>query len=136
MTTDSPFPDRGHGREAQPVHTGLRPLSPFGEGYCRWCHFVIGLTFQGVIEQHTRSASMWRDEAEPCKGSYARPPKVTPYTSRKAAFRLTVPKEICPACTKEVRVTYWSGGYSYEQHLPQVGSTLCAMSRQRVQRRG
>jgi hypothetical protein len=85
-------------------HSGLRPLSPHGEGYCRFCHFVEGLDASGRIEPHTR----WQgnnyggtsEMAGPCKGSGRVPPKLTPHTSRLAAFRLTAEKLACPVCRR------------------------------------
>lgn len=119
MTTPPPEPD----------HSGLRPLSPWGEGYCRYCHFVVGLTYDGQLAGHNRGAQLQSNSA--CKGGGTRPPKVTPYASRKAAFTTKSEKVDCHVCGRGVylladgrmsahtsstsSLARCSGGY----HLPQ-----------------
>jgi hypothetical protein len=83
----------------RPPLTGLRPLGPYGEGYCRVCHFVEPLLESGAIAPHTRGSMIAPRE---CKGSYTRPPKVTPYASRLAAFRQKGKKVDCPLCKRQV----------------------------------
>lgn len=77
-------------------------LGPHGEGYCRVCHFIEPLSATGLIERHTRGAIMrasWDTEGtKPCKGSDRRPTKLTPFTSRLAAFRVTARSAVCPFC--------------------------------------
>lgn len=97
-----------------PGHAGLRPLSPYGEGYCRVCHFVVGLTYDGKLVGHTRGALLMN--AAECKGSGARPPSVTPYGSRKAAFRLSSPDCWCPECKQTVATTRQGGMHVYARH--------------------
>lgn len=89
---------------APPEHSGLRPLGPHGEGYCRVCRFVVGLTDQLVLEEHWRGKYATMGDGKPCRGSYTRPPKVTPYASRKSAFRANATKVHCPVCRREVVV--------------------------------
>lgn len=112
-----------------PPHTGLRPLSPWGEGYCRHCCFVVGLNYAGQLVEHDRGAQLHSNAR--CKGSLTRPPKVTPYSSRKAAFTTKSEKVACYVCRREVHLladgrmtahtsstsslARCSGGY----HLPQ-----------------
>lgn len=89
-----------------PDHSGLRPLGPYGEGYCPKCRFVVGLTDAGRLEKHWRMVFPDREpiSRDACKGSYTRPPKVTPYASRKAAFKVTIPGVYCPVCGRRTRV--------------------------------
>lgn len=70
-------------------HHGLRPLGPYGEGYCRVCHFVQALTSDGLIERHSRGALLVGPAQ--CKGSFTKAPKITPFASRKAQFRVEAP---------------------------------------------
>ncbi len=94
-------------KEASPTatsrdgHTGLRPLSPHGEGYCTVCRFVIGLTEKGLLERHWRGSvggEGWNSQGWECKGSNRRPGRTTPVTSRLAAFRVKAKKTYCPTC--------------------------------------
>jgi hypothetical protein len=86
-------------RRPRPPLVGLRPLGPDGEGYCRVCHFIEPLTADGLIARHDRSSMISPRE---CKGSYSKPPKHTPITSRLAAFKLTGKKVDCPLCKRQV----------------------------------
>lgn len=81
----------------EPVHTGLRPLGPYGEGYCTVCHFIEPLTVLGVIEPHYRGLGL-SAAIQTCPGSYKTPPKLTPVTSRRAAFRRVAPTVACTVC--------------------------------------
>lgn len=110
-----------------PTHSGLRPLSPYGEGYCRACLFVVGLDHLGRLEAHSRNNSIYRDERQECKGSGAKPPKVTPYASRKAAFRVTAPDVWCPGCKQWATSVPQHGIRVYAQHG-------CALSGRPVQK--
>lgn len=87
-------------------HAGLRPLGPYGEGYCTTCHFIEPLDQHGRIEPHpTRKEGAYNiRETGLCKGAGHRPPKVTPYFSRKAMFRVKTDLAPCPACRQRVRV--------------------------------
>lgn len=73
-------------------------LGPYGEGYCRVCRFIEPLTDKGVIAEHGRAG------AEPCKGSWKTPPKLTPYSSRLSAFKASPRKVECPLCARQVIV--------------------------------
>lgn len=96
-------------------------LSPYGEGYCRTCRFVIGLDHTGRLDQHTRANNTtWGDGPTNCKGSGAPPPKLTPYASEKNRFK-TVPRLVdCHICGREVKLTHVGGGDRLPFHLPLV----------------
>lgn len=115
--------------EKEPEHSGLRPLSPYGEGYCRWCHFVVGLDYAGMLAQHFRGAhgltARQGAEAKPCGGSGTRPPKVTPHASRKAAFRAVARKEQCHVCKRET-VLLADGRLSSHSRDPYRLNDTCA----------
>ena len=89
---------------SDPEHCGLSPLSPYGEGYCRVCQFIVGLDPHGLLVAHTRHISIYHDERNRCDGSDTRPPKKTPYASRRAAFRTSAKKADCRICGQEVSV--------------------------------
>lgn len=78
-------------------------LSPFGEGYCRVCRFVVGLDEFGMLDRHTRGGH-GALVPNPCKGSGKTPPKLTPYSSRLSAFRFSPRKVDCPVCGRNVAV--------------------------------
>lgn len=86
----------------EPPHSGVRPLSPWGEGYCRHCCFVVGLTYDGLLVLHDRGAQLHSNAA--CKGGGTKAPKVTPYSSRKAAFTTRSEKVNCHICRREVHL--------------------------------
>lgn len=86
-------------------HTGLRPLGPFGEGYCTVCHFVQALTADGRIERHVRGALL-NGATEACKGSEKKPPALTPHTSYRARFRYDAPTAECTTCKRTVPLTH------------------------------
>lgn len=90
-------------------------LSPHGEGYCRWCQFTVGLTPHGLLERHYRGKYSDGVGAM-CKGSDTVPPKLTPYSSRKAAFRVVPKTARCPGCVQEVATTWVGGIWVYEMH--------------------
>lgn len=84
-------------------------LSPYGEGYCRFCRFVVGLNEYGLLDGHRRGLSMEGRYAETsnaplCKGSDRAPAKVTPYQSKKSAFRMNVAMGECRTCGRRVRL--------------------------------
>lgn len=107
----------------EPPHSGVRPLSPWGEGYCRHCCFVVGLTYDGQLAEHTRGAQLM--DPKPCKGTGARPPKITPYASRKAAFRAVARKEQCHLCKRDV-VLLADGRLSAHSRDPYRLTDTCA----------
>jgi len=111
-------------------HSGVRPLSPHGEGYCRWCFFVVGLTDRGLLEAHTRGIVSY-GAAKTCPGTDTRPPKNTPYASRKAAFKQTAPKAWCPVCKRFVPTKRQAGTYLYAVHnfRPGISAALCPSSK-------
>jgi len=114
---------------AEPVHTGVRPLSPHGEGYCRWCFFVVGLDHDGLLTAHERNGLY--EAPKTCKGSGTRPPKVTPYASRKAAFLTRSPREWCPTCCQTVNTRTWTrSGRVFVRHFrfPGDQTLVCPMS--------
>lgn len=126
----------------EPPHSGVRPLSPWGEGYCRHCCFVVGLTYDGQLAEHTRGAQLMYPK--PCKGGGTKAPKVTPYSSRKAAFRLSAPDVWCPACKQFVRSTRQGQAQVYERHpipgsatrLPSCPYTMRLVERDHGSERG
>jgi hypothetical protein len=90
-----------------PDHSGLRPLSPFGEGYCIRCHFIIGLDADGKVEEHKRwvANSYGRpDQDGRCKGSGKKPPALTPHTSYKARFKETPERVECAVCHRSLNL--------------------------------
>ena len=82
-----------------PEHSGLRPLGPYGEGYCRVCHFILALTADGLIERHSRGSQISPRE---CKGSWRKAPKLTPMTSKLAAFKTKAELVECTKCRRFV----------------------------------
>lgn len=99
-------------------------LSQYGEGYCRWCYFVVGLTYRGLLAGHQRGIASY-GLAKPCPGSDTKPPRVTPYSSRKAAFRVKVPDAWCPACRQFVRSSTAGGAQVYTRHFPADTGRAC-----------
>lgn len=87
---------------SEPPHTGVRPLSPFGEGYCRQCRFIEPLGPDGTLEPHwhPKNARFGADR-DACPGSDRRPATRTPFFSRLAAFRTRAPRVTCPGCGRE-----------------------------------
>jgi hypothetical protein len=85
-------------------------LSPYGEGYCGRCAFVVGLDERGRLQTHARGVHD-AGLATECPGGGRRPWKVQPYNSPKAAFRVLGKKADCPACGRKilVRVSVVSG---------------------------
>lgn len=107
-------------------------LSEYGEGYCRVCHFVIGLTWQGVLGPHIRGAhGLHLGDVGECKGSYKVPPKVTPCSSAKAMFRVTPTMAWCPDCKADVptHLGIRGGSRSYGRHrVGPYSPVLCVRS--------
>lgn len=81
-------------------------LSEYGEGYCTRCRFVIGLTAQGRMVPHFRGRGLdaYNPSGKHCDGSRRFPAKVTPYSSRKSAFRIRVSMDTCNDCGRRVEV--------------------------------
>ena len=90
---------------AEPRHTGLRPLGPYGEGYCRVCHFIVPLGYDGQLAPHFKGHSSDFALTGACEGAGTRPPKLTPNRSRLAAFTCTPPYAVCTFCGERVVVT-------------------------------
>jgi hypothetical protein len=89
-------------------------LGVYGEGYCRHCHFVEALDYDGLLIPHNRGVGNFVQPG--CKGSGKRPPKLTPYASRLAAFSSSPPEGICPVCktsqvitSNRVMARHWNG---------------------------
>lgn len=104
-------------------------LSPFGEGYCLYCRFIIGLDADGVMSLHSRGRNVDRYSAgylAPCRGSGRRPAKRAPYSSRKSRFRLTPPAAVCPTCGNEVAVSQYGGSDTryFLRHRAQYGNCV------------
>lgn len=95
-----------------PPHSGLRPLSPYGEGYCGACQFVVGLGPDGRLEEHGRMANIWSGSRDRCKGSGRKAPVRIPETSRKAAFRTRVRTAHCGQCQNQAEVLNTPDGTS------------------------
>lgn len=91
-------------------------LGIYGEGYCRVCHFIEALDSQGRIIGHSRGANA----TEQCKGSFTRPPKLTPYRSRLAAFRVDPPRELCMFCLTDAPLSAY-GSFARHWH----GARVC-----------
>lgn len=111
-------------------------LSPNGEGYCRYCRFVVGLDDGGLLDRHARGAILLSALAygtEPvqppaCKGSGTLPPKITPYRSAKSAFKAVPRKTLCPRCLNEVRTEIGASGHrTYVRHHQRPGY-ICPLS--------
>ena len=103
---------------------GLRPLGVYGEGYCRVCRFIEPLTDKGLIARHDRG-SITGNPAQECKGSYSKPPKVTPYASRLSAFKSTAKQEHCSACQSDIPVL---ADGRFGSHRNKLTYQLCAGS--------
>jgi hypothetical protein len=108
-----------------PPHEGVRPLGPYGEGYCTVCHFIEALTEGGQLIEHTRGIGLVGD-GTPCKGSGIRPPKRTPHASRLAAFKVDGVRAVCPVCMRQL-VLGTDGRFSFHA-LPHT-TTPCPAAR-------
>lgn len=106
----------------------LRPLSELGEGYCRVCHFIEPLQYDGKIAQHYRGVHSAGSYL--CDGSYTTPPRVAPKESRLAAFRVTPRVTVCTWCRTEVKVS--SEGRIFKHPL---GADVCKGSLRQAVRR-
>lgn len=123
---------------SDPGHSGLRPLSPYGEGYCRVCQFVVGLGYDGRLVPHKRGIASYGQEKD-CNGSGRVPPKLTPYASRKAAFTVKAPDVWCPECKQWVTSSRQGGMQVYARHSrPRVGASvvpvMCPFTSRKVER--
>lgn len=94
-------------------------LSPYGEGYCRTCQFIVGLDERGRLETHWRGRTVNRWEADPdaCAGTGRRPGRRVPYWTVKGQFRYDPWRAHCPACGAEARVLPIAGGLYWGTHL-------------------
>lgn len=79
-------------------------FSPHGDGYCKECHFVVGLEEDGLLEVHYRGASLKAYVREPCPGSDTRPGRRQPKESRNAAFTTKGTRNTCGVCFRKVTV--------------------------------
>lgn len=80
-------------------------LSPYGEGYCRVCRFIVGLDENSLLDHHVRGTVTdygHKGVAEMCKGSFKRPAKVTPYYAAKNRFLTRLSKVTCHLCGNRV----------------------------------
>lgn len=91
-------------------------LSPYGEGYCRQCRFILGLGPDGRLDHHSRGNVYGQPTV--CEGGGRLPAKVTPYASRKSAFRVRIPDDYCPGCKQVVATTTHGGQIVYAKHFP------------------
>lgn len=99
-------------------------LGEYGEGYCRYCHFIEALNQYGLIVTHNRGIG--NTAREGCEGSGTRPPSLTPVTSRKAAFSTRPGLRFCGWCGETVAVTSYTSGPVYSRHwIGQEGGELC-----------
>lgn len=78
--------------------------SPHGDGYCKECHFVVGLEEDGLLEVHYRGASLQVYERAACPGSDTRPGRRQPKESRDAAFTTKGTHNTCKVCFRKVTV--------------------------------
>lgn len=110
-------------------------LSPHGEGYCKECRFIVGLTEDGRLEPHERGRTLAGSYGRTvvwCPGGDRRPaPKSrVPFFSRLSAFRLRSHSAPCPSCGKTVKVhrlLQLEDRYVYARHF-QPGHGLCVSS--------
>lgn len=99
-------------------------LGEHGEGYCRHCHFVEALDHNGLITEHRRGIGNVAQDR--CKGSGRRPPKLTPYASRLAAFRTTMETALCRYCDQYQSVMSYTSGPIFARHWQGgIQSVLC-----------
>lgn len=98
-------------------------LGPFGEGYCRHCRFIEGLTEDGLINEHQRGMSQQWETPKSCPGSLTVPPKLTPYSSKKSAFRSWATTGECPECRRRMEVMKTeTGNYFLPYHTYGYGT--------------
>lgn len=105
-------------------------LSPYGEGYCTRCRFVVGLGPDGKMDRHSRGAGLDRYFTPPvCGGSGRRPAKRTPYASEKSRFRYKPPVASC-VCGSEVKlVRQVNDRFTYSRHMrPGLVGGMCPNS--------
>lgn len=98
-------------------------LGVYGEGYCRHCHFIEALDENGLIITHGRGLGNFVQPT--CKGSGKRPPKLTPYRSALAAFRVTAPTATCPVCQTVQDLHTYASGPVFIRHWTSGGADLC-----------
>jgi hypothetical protein len=113
-------------------------LSPYGEGYCRYCRFIIGLGPDGLLERHFRgrhSRDRFGDELKACKGSDRRPAPASrvPYWARKSRFRYEAPVARCPKCKQDAKVTTFNGSDTYYFLRHHARFEMCSETGNRVE---
>lgn len=99
-------------------------LGEYGEGYCRYCHFVEALDQHGLLLEHRRGiGNVAKDR---CKGSGKKPPRLTPVTSKLAAFRTTMETALCSYCDQYQSVMTYTSGPIFARHWQAgIQSVLC-----------
>jgi hypothetical protein len=105
-------------------------LSPYGEGYCTRCRFIVGLGPDGKMDRHTRGVHLGQYLAPPaCGGSGRRPAKRTPFASEKSRFRHRPQAAVC-GCGSEVKlVRQVDDRFTYSRHTrPGLAGGLCPNS--------
>lgn len=95
-------------------------LSPYGEGYCGRCQFIVGLDQDGDLEAHWRGRHLdHRGVGSLCPGSFRPPWKRTPYSCRKNAFGFEAPKTQCPVCGLPTAIVHsMIAGDRLKRHWP------------------
>lgn len=109
-------------------------LSPFGEGYCGRCAFVVGLDPTGMLSHHSRGRyDQFDGPGTRCPGGGRPAWKRTPYYSAKARFSATGGKALCTACKRGVPVTVsTTHGVRLKWHTTLDGFKDCPGSNQLV----
>jgi len=105
-------------------------LSPYGEGYCRHCRFMVGLQANGLLDVHYRgrhSHDRYGAELKPCTGSDRQPAPAyrVPYWSRKSRFRYEPPVAECPVCRRSVRVMAYASSDTLLFLRHNNGQSIC-----------
>lgn len=93
-------------------------LSPYGEGYCRTCQFIVGLDERGRLEKHWRGRTGVCYEPDPpaCSGGGKRPGRRVPYWTVRGRFYYDPWRAQCPACNQETKVLPIAGGLYWGIH--------------------
>ncbi len=94
---------------------------------------MIGLTEQGLLNDHRRGGYGFGEPPAECEGSRKTPPKVTPYASRKSLFTTRARKAVCPGCLKKVPVGQSYGTTVYAGHWMAGGMRRCPYGMRAVQ---
>lgn len=117
-------------------------LSPYGEGYCKVCRFIVGLGPDGLMDRHSRGRNLDRyssNHNKPCKGSGRRPAPASrvPYWSRRSRFRYEAPVVRCPHCNQEAKVGALGGldtlyFLRHQSHIRDGFGGMCPMTGESV----